>query len=178
MNYAFWRRRYQFALLGLALTLGLSACVGLDTTPSALPTISINSNPGGLSPTPTAPPYTVGASVNNNTFTSTSGTLDVYVIFHHGQLAQAGGKVSLFFHYNEDGGGIPGLNNQAGTRTTGSDGFAVFSIGFSGLPTDTPISIDVAVRFSGANYVAKNAAAFSVVNVTPSVTPSPPGNGG
>jgi hypothetical protein len=178
MNYSFWRQRCQLSLLGLILVFGLSACVGLNLTPSVQPTVSINNNPGNLTPTPTAPAYLVGATVNNNTFTSTSGTLIVYVAFHHGQLPQAGGRVSLYFHY-EGGGGIPGLNNQAGTRTTGSDGFAVFYIGFSGLPTDTPIAIDVTVHFSGIpDIVKKDAASFSVVNVTPSVTPSPPGNGG
>ncbi len=177
MNHSFWRQRYQFFLLGFVLILGLSACVGLDTTPSTLPTVSINNNPGSLTPTPTAPPYLVGATVSNNTFNSTSGTLIVYVIFHHGQLPQAGGKASLYFHY-EDGGGIPGLNNQAGARTTGSDGFATFYIGFSGLPTDTPISIDVTVQYAGAKFTQKDAASFSVVKSVPSVTPTPQGDGG
>lgn len=178
MNHFLWRRLSQLSLLGLALALGLSACLGLSTTPSAQPTISINNTPGNLSPTPTAPPYLVGAYVSNSTLPSSSGNITVYVIFHHGQQPQAGGQVSLYFHY-EGGGGIGGLNDQAGTRTTGADGFATFFIGFSGLPTDMPISIDVTVHFSGIpDIVEKDATSFSVVNLTPSVTPSPGGNGG
>src|SRR6185437_11996376 len=178
MNYAFWRRVSRLSLLCLALMLGLSACLGLDTTPSAQPTIAINQNPLSLSPTPTAPPYLVGAYVNNNTFPSSSGRLIVYVIFHHGQLPQAGGQASLYFHF-EDGGGIDELNNQAGGRTTGSDGFATFFIGFSGLPANMPISIDVTVQFHGiSNITEKDAASFSVVNSAPSATPSAPNAGG
>lgn len=172
MKFFFWRRVSQLSLLCLALMLGLSACLGLDNTPAAQPTIAINNNPGNLSPTPTAPPYLVGAFVNDSTFTSTSGTLIVYVIFHHGQVPQAGGQASLYFHF-ENGGGIPGLNDQAGGRTTGSDGFATFYIGFSGLPTNTPISIDVTVQFKGISPITEaNAASFSVVNSAPSATPS------
>src|ERR1043166_4293883 len=102
MKVSSWRRLSQLCVLALALTLALSACLGLDTTPSAQSTISIGS-PTSLSPTPTAPAYLVGAYVNNNTFTSNSGRLIVYVIFHHGQLPQAGGQVSLYFHYENGG---------------------------------------------------------------------------
>jgi hypothetical protein len=178
MYFSFWRRLSKLSLLCLALTLGLSACLGLDNTPSVQPTIAINTNTDSLSPTPTAPPYLVGAYVNNNTFPSSSGKLIVFVIFHHGQLPQAGGQASLYFHF-EDGGGIPELNDQAGGRTTGSDGFATFFIGFSGLPANMPISIDVTVQFHGIPSITeKDAASFSVVNSQPSVTPSAPNTGG
>lgn len=174
MNLAAWRRLSCLPIFCLALALGLSACIGLDTTPGTQATISINSSPDSLSPTPTAPPYLVGAYVSNSTVTSASGNINVYVIFHHGQLPQSGGKVDLYFHYNEDGGGIAGLNNQVGTQTTGSDGYTTFSIGIRGLSLNTPIGIDVTVRFPGIpNIVKTNAASFSVVSSAPSNTPSP-----
>ncbi len=174
MNQSSWCRLSLFSLLCLALLFSLSACLGLNNTPGIQPTISINNNPGSLTPTPTAPPYLVGAYVSNSTLTSPSGSFFVYVIFHHGQLPQRGGQVSLYFHY-ANGGGIPGLNNQAGTRTTGSDGFAIFPIGYSGLPVNTPISIDVTVRFSGIkDIVKKDAASFSLVISAPSTTPTFP----
>ncbi|HEY7346741.1 MAG TPA: hypothetical protein VH599_00385 [Ktedonobacterales bacterium] len=177
MNLSSWRRLSQLAAFGLALLLGLSACLDLGTTPGAQATISINNSSNSLTPTPTAPPYKVGAYVSNSTLTNSSGNIIVYVIFHHGQLPQKGGKVSLYFHF-ENGGGITSLNNQAGTRTTGSDGFASFPISFRGLPANMPISIDVTVRFSGiSTIVAKDAASFSIVNIGPSATPSP-GAGG
>jgi hypothetical protein len=152
----------------------LSACLGLTTTPGTQPTISINNSPVVLSPTPTAPAYLVGAFVSNNTLTSSRGSLIVYVtFFRNGPVPQpqAGGRVSLYFHY-ENGGGIPGLNNEAGTRTTGKDGYATFFIGFSGLPADTPISIDVTVHFSGIpDIVKKDATSFSIVKSAPNPTP-------
>lgn len=177
MNQLPWRRLSPFFLLCLALLLGLTACIGLNTTPTAQPTISINQNPGSLSPTPTALTYTVGAEVSNSTIPSNKGNITVQVFFFHQGLPQAGGQASLYFHF-ADGGGIGQLNNQAGGRTTGSDGIALFFIGFSGLPTDTPISIDATVLFQGVNYVAKDASSFSVVNSVPSVTPTLPGNPG
>ena len=101
----------------------------------------------------------------------------MYVIFHHGQLPQAGGKVSLYFH--DINGPVNQLNNEAGTQTTGNDGFATFYISFSGLPPNTPISIDVTVRFTGIPDIKEaNAASFSTVNLAPSVTPSPGNIGG
>ncbi len=178
MKLSSWRRLSQLCILALALTLSLSACLGLSTTPSAQSTISIN-NPGSFSPTPTAPAYLVGAYVNNSTFTNNSGNLIVYVIFHHGQLPQAGGQVSLYFHY-ENGGGISGLNNQAGAQATGADGFATFKIFFRGLSVGTPISIDVTVTFPGiANITEADATSFTIVNVIPTAFPTPrPTQGG
>jgi hypothetical protein len=178
MKLSSWRRLPHLCILALALTLSLSACLGLSTTPSAQSTISI-SNPGSLSPTPTAPAYLVGAYVNNNTFTNNSGNLIVYVIFHHGQLPQAGGQASLYFHY-ENGGGISGLNNQAGAQATGADGFATFKIFFRGLSVGTPISIDVTVTFPGiANITEADATSFTIVNVIPTAFPTPrPTQGG
>ncbi len=160
--------------LSLALMLGLSACLGLSTTPSTQPTIGINNTQTNLSPTPTAPAYLVGAYMNTNTPTSSTGNIIVYVIFHHQQLPQAGGQVSLYFHYNADGSGVYGLNREAGTKATGADGYAIFYLGYSGLPFNMPISIDVTVHFPGIpDIVEKNATSFSVVDLTPSVTPSP-----
>jgi len=173
MNHSSRRQLPALLTLSLALMLGLSACLGLSTTPSEQPTISINNSLPNLSPTPTAPAYLVGAYVNNNTPTSSSGNLIVYVIFHHGQLPQAGGRVSLYFHYNADGGGISGLNREAGTQTTGADGYAIFYLGYSGLPYNIPVSIDVTVHFTGTpDIVKKNATSFSVIDLTPSANPS------
>lgn len=171
------RRLFQIMLLGLALALGLSACLGLTTTPGTVSTISI-SNPTGLSPTPTAPAYLVGAWVSENTPLSASGHITVFVSFHHGQVPQPGGQVSLYFHY-QNGGGIDALNNQGGGQTTDSNGLATFNIGFGGLTPNIPIGIDVTVQFSGIPDVKEeNATSFTVVSVTPTITPSPITTGG
>ena len=167
-----FRRHFQLSMLGLALMLGLSACLGLSSTPNTQATISINNPATNLSPTPTAPAYLVGAYVSNSTPTATSGTITVYVIFHHGQVPQPGGQVNLYFH-SVFGGGIDALNNQAGTQTTGPDGFAIFSIGFGGLTSGEPIAIDVTVHFHGIPDITEpNAASFTPVTLTPTGTPS------
>jgi hypothetical protein len=171
------RRLFQIMLLGLALALGLSACLGLTTTPGTVSTISIT-NPSGLSPTPTAPAYLVGAWVSENTPLAASGHITVFVSFHHGQVPQPGGQVSLYFHY-QNGGGIDALNNQGGGQTTDANGLAAFNIGFGGLTPNIPIGIDVTVQFPGIPNVSEaNATSFTVVSVTPTITPSPLPTGG
>ena len=171
------RRLFQVMILGLALALGLSACLGLTSTPGAVSTISIG-NPSGLSPTPTAPAYLVGAWVSENTPLAASGHITIFVSFHHGQAPQPGGQVSLYFHY-QNGGGIDGLNNQGGGQTTDANGLATFSIGFGGLTPNIPIGIDVTVQFPGIPDVKEaNATSFTVVSVTPTITPSPISTGG
>ena len=173
MNFALNRRLLQIMILGLALALGLSACLGLTTTPGTVSTISINNNPSGLSPTPTAPAYLVGAWVSESTPLSAGGTITVFVMFHHGQLPQEGGHVSLYFHY-QNGAGIDALNNQGGGQTTDATGLATFYIRFSGLTPNLPIGIDVTVQFSGIPDIKKeNATSFSVVSVAPTITPKP-----
>lgn len=163
MKSSSWHHLFHLTVLGLALPLVVSGCLGVGSKPNGQSTIGIT-NPHNHSPTPTAIPYLVGAFVSDNTFTSTSGSIVVYVVFHHGQLPQSGGQVNLYFHY-ENGGGIAGLNNQAGTETTGPDGFASFFMNFSGLPPNRPIGIDVRVHFTGMpDIVKKDATSFSVVS--------------
>lgn len=178
MKYLPKYRLLQLTMLSLALGLGLSACLGLSTTQSGAATITINNTFTDLSPTPTAPAYLIGAYVSDSTPLSASGNITVFVIFHHGQQPQPGGQVSLYFHY-QDGGSVDQLNNQAGAQTTGADGWARFFIGFSGLPTNTPIGIDVTVHFPGIQDIKEaNATSFSVVSVTPTITPSAVATGG
>jgi hypothetical protein len=167
-------RRYLLFLTAISafLTLGLSGCLELTST-SPQTTISINDVKPGLSPTPTAPEYLVGAYVSEDTPGMTTGNITVYVIFHHGQLPQPGAQVSLYFHFYASGRGVGQLNNQAGTRTTGSDGWASFPIGFNMLPSDVPVGIDVTVHFAGIPDISKpNATSFTPLNLIPSLTPS------
>lgn len=173
-------RRHALLLLSLSFLLaaGLSACVGLTASPNPQGTITINNPNPGLSPTPTAPEYLVGAYVSDSTPGSTTGRIMVYVIFHHGQLPQPGAQVSLYFHFYAGGRGVPQLNNQAGTRTTGNDGYASFSIGFSGLPSDVPVGIDVTVHFAGIPDITKpNATSFTPLSLVPTTSPTS-GKGG
>ena len=178
MQYLFRCRLLQLTILPLALALGLTACLGLSSDPASSSTITINTTPFGLSPTPTAPAFLVGAYVSDNTPTATSGNIIVYVIFHHGQQPQPGAQVSLYFHF-QDGGGVPQIGNDSGTQTTGSDGWAKFYISFDSLPPNMPIGIDVTVHFAGIPDIKKeNATSFSVVSLTPTITPSAFSTGG
>lgn len=167
-------RRHVLFLFPLAMLLsGLGACDVLTASPNSQGTITITDPNGGLSPTPTAPEYLVGAYVSDNTPGSTTGRITVYVIFHHGQLPQPGAKVSLYFHFYSSGRAVPQLNNQAGTRTTGNDGWASFSIGFSGLPSGTPVGIDVTVNFTGIPEISKpNATSFTPLSLIPTTSPT------
>ncbi len=156
------RRRWSLSGWSLLLALGLSACMGVSSTPGSPSTITIQ-NPPNLSPTPTAVAYLVGAYVSEDTLLSTSGSLTVFVIFHHGQQPQPGGQVSLYFHY-QTGEPIAQLNNQAGTQITSADGWAQFPVHFSGLRPNVPIGIDVTVSFPGIPAIKEaNATSFSVV---------------
>ncbi len=178
MKQDFRRRALLLFSLSFFLVSGLSACSALTASPNAQGTITITDPNLGLSPTPTAPAYFVGAYVSDSTPGSTTGRITVYVIFHHGQLPQPGAQVSLYFHFYASGRGISQLNNQAGTRTTGNDGWASFSIGFSGLPSDVPVGIDVTVHFAGIPDISKpNATSFTPLNLVPTTSPTS-GKGG
>jgi hypothetical protein len=173
MKQDFRRHALLLISLGFFLASGLSACVGLTASPNTQGTITISNPNPGISPTPTAPEYLVGAYVSDSTPSMTTGRITVYVIFHHGQLPQAGAKVSLYFHFYASGRGVAQLNNQAGTRTTGSDGWASFSIGFGGLPSDVPIGIDVTVHFAGIPDISKpNATSFTPLDLVPTTAPT------
>ncbi|HEY7122866.1 MAG TPA: hypothetical protein VH540_02840 [Ktedonobacterales bacterium] len=168
-------RRHVLFLFPLAMLLlsGLGACDVLTASPNSQGTITITDPNSGLSPTPTAPLYLVGAYVSDSTPGMTTGRIIVYVIFHHGQLPQAGAKVSLYFHFYTSGRAVPQLNNQAGARTTGNDGWASFSIGFSGLPSDIPVGIDVTVDFPGIPEISKpNATSFTPLSLIPTTSPT------
>jgi hypothetical protein len=178
MKQDFRRHTVLFIALCFFLSSGLSACLELTSSPNTQGTITINGPNPGLSPTPTAPEYLVGAYVSDSTPGSTTGRITVYVIFHHGQLPQPGAQVSLYFHFYASGRAIPQLNNQAGTRTTGNDGWASFSIGFSGLPSDVPVGIDVTVHFAGIPDISKpNATSFTPLSLIPTTAPTS-GTGG
>ncbi len=130
-----------------------------------------------LSPTPTAPPYTIGAFVSNPA-PGLNDTVTVYVIFHLGGKPQGGASVNLYFHaYATNGGGGPidQLNSQAGGRQTADDGWAAFQVTYTALPAQVEVLVDVAVSYQGQTYQHARATFFTPLQG--SATPSPPPGG-
>lgn len=126
-----------------------------------------------LSPTPTAPPFTIGAFTSNPS-PGTSDTVTIYVIFHLGGKPQGQAGVSLYFH-TYGGGGIDQLNSQAGGRQTANDGWAAFTLNYTNLPNQSPVLVDVTVQYNGQTYQQTKATFFTPLQG--SATPSPPAGG-
>jgi hypothetical protein len=173
--------KQRFFLLSLAvLAVLLAACsASLVNDPGQGQGTIVLRTPS-LSPTPTAPPYTIGAYASNPS-PRTSDTVTIYVIFHleqNGSSKPVGGaSVSLYFHYTSaaGGGGIDQLNSQAGGKQTANDGWAAFSVTYTNLPNQSPVQVDATVQANGQTYTQRDAAFFTPVQG--SVTPSPPPGG-
>ncbi len=170
--------RKRFLLLSLAvLAVFLAGCsVSLVNDPGQGQRTAVLHTPS-LSPTPTAPPYTIGAYASNPS-PRTSDTVTIYVIFHmmqNGSSKPVGGaSVSLYFH-TYGGNGIDQLNSQAGGKQTANDGWAAFTLTYTNLPNQSPVLVDVTVQANGQTYIQKSAAFFTPLQG--SVTPSPPPGG-
>ncbi len=167
------RQRFYFSALAVLAMLMLAACsASLATNPgSGNPTIALHPIQN-LTPSPTAPPFTIGAFASNET-PNVNDSITIYVIFHINGKPQGGATVNLNFHYDN---GIPiaQLNSQAGARTTGDDGWAAFPITFTGLTAQKPVIIDITITFNGQTYVPiQNIPAFfTPVAPTPAASPT------
>jgi hypothetical protein len=167
--------RQRFFLLGLTILaiVALAACsASLANDPgSAIPTIALHPIQN-LTPTPTAPPYTIGAFASNET-PNVNDSITIYVIFHINGKPQGGATVSIYFS-TTNGSGIAQLNNQAGAKQTGDDGWAAFPITFTGLTSQQPVIVSVTVNFNGQNYapIQNPAAFFTPIAPTPAASPT------
>ncbi len=167
--------RQRLGLLGITVLalVALAACsASLVNDPgNGNPTIALHPIQN-LTPTPTALPYTIGAFASNET-PNVNDSLTIYVIFHINGKPQAGGAVSLYFHY-DNGQGISQLNSQAGTRQTADDGWAAFPITFTGLDSQKPVEVDISISFNNQTYVPiqKIPAFFTPVAPTPMASPT------
>lgn len=170
--------KQRFFLLSLAvLAVLLAACSASLVNDPGQGQGTIALHTPSLSPTPTAPPYTIGAFASNPS-PRTSDTVTIYVIFHleqNGSSKPVGGaSVSLYFH-TYGGNGVDQLNSQAGGKQTADDGWAAFTLTYTNLPNQSPILVDVTVQASGQTYRQNTATFFTPLQG--SVTPSPPPGG-
>ena len=166
----------------LALAVGavviISACsASVANDPNGQPTIALHTPAANLTPTPTSPPETIGAFTSNPS-PNVNDNITIYVIFHisangGSPRGVAGASVSLFFHYAQGGAPVAALNSQVGAQQTTPDGWAGFSITFTGLTPQSPIDVDVTVSYQGQNYAKAVATFFTPLIPTPTVSPSP-----
>jgi hypothetical protein len=163
--------------LAVLLALLLSGCTASLVNDPSQGQATLALHTPVLSPTPTAPPATIGAYASNLS-PGLSDTVTIYVIFHLNGKPVGGATVSLYFHaYAPNGGGGPidQLNNQAGTRQTADDGWAAFQVTYTALPAQVQVLIDVTVSYQGQTYVKKPPAFFTPIQGSP--TPSQPPGG-
>jgi hypothetical protein len=173
------KRRFFPLALALGAVVLFSACsASVANDPgSGQPTIALHTPAANLTPTPTAPPETIGAFVSNPS-PNVNDNISIYVIFHiaaNGGTPRgvSGASVSLFFHYAQSGGAVSSLNSQVGAQQTTPDGWAGFSITFTGLTPQSPIDIDVTVSYQNQTYAKQVATFFTPLIPTPTASPSP-----
>jgi len=167
------QRLYSLLLAGLSAVLFASCTASLVNDPSQGQATLVLHTPV-LSPTPTAPPYTIGAFANNLS-PGLSDTVTIYVIFHLNGKPAGGASVNLYFHSytsNGSGGPIDQLNNQVGGEQTADDGWAAFRVTYTNLPDQEQVLVDVTVSYQGQTYRIARAAFFTTLQGSPTVSPT------
>lgn len=171
------QRAFLLALAAFALVLFSACSASLVNNPgSDQPTIALHTPAANLTPTPTSPPETIGAFTSNPT-PRVDDSITVYVIFHmsiNGGTPRGvgGASVNLYFHTYQ-GQPVAQLNGQVGAQQTTPDGWAAFPITYTGLPSQTPVIVDVTVSYQGQTYTKQLATFFTPL--AGSATPTPPG---
>jgi hypothetical protein len=166
----------RFALLAAALLL-LSVVLVACATPAA-PAAPAGNNTGGVnifhtpnpnaaSPTPTFPPFTIGAFPSNYS-PSNNEHMTIYVLCRiqpqdlSGPPTPASGiTVQVFV-------GAP--INQSFTKATGNDGLAAIEFDENDPQSGLPVPVDVTVVYKGVTYHAET---FFTPNPTAAPTATP-----
>jgi hypothetical protein len=176
------QRVFLLALAALAVGLFSACSASLVNDPgSAQPTIALHTPAANLTPTPTAPPYTIGAFASNPT-PHVNDSITIYVIFHISEnggtpRGVGGASVSLNFTFYS-GAPVAQLNGQGGSQQTTQDGWAAFPLTFSGLQPQTPVIVNVTVNYQGQTYTKQQATFFTPLAGSATPTPKPQGGGG
>lgn len=169
----------RFAVLVVALSVLSVALVACQAT--ALPgsgggsgangkSLTFNSTPAAVSPTPTFPPFTIGAWPSNYS-PNNPDTITIYVICRTqdptmqtpAKPPNPGVPVTIF---------VQGAINQTFTATTGPDGIATAQVAFSDPNPGVPVIVQVSAPYNGHTYV--NQTFFTpgaTFTPTPSTTP-------
>jgi hypothetical protein len=170
------QRAFLLALAAFALVLFSGCSASLANDPGSVPTIALHTPAANLTPTPTAPPETIGAFTSNPT-PRVNDSITIYVIFHFSSnggtpRGVGGASVNLNFHFY-NGAPVTQLNSQVGAQQTTQDGWAAFPITYTGLQPQTPVIVDVTVSYQGQNYTKTTATFFTPLagSVTPTAGP-------
>ena len=157
------------------LAIGLVACdsgpvAGSSNGNGAVPGFR-TPNPGLFTPTPTFPPFTVGASPSNYS-PQKNDTVTIYVWCRVQDQTMNGPSTppsgSLPVHVN-----VPDLSKQADGNTD-ADGIAAIPITYVGAPTGKPVRVYISVTYKGKVYTAETLFTPDVSHpATPTVNPSP-----
>jgi hypothetical protein len=165
----------RLALVAAAL-LALSALLAACATPSA-PTIAPQSggqinvfrtpNPANASPTPTFPPFTVGAWPSDYS-PPNNAHLTIYVLCRiQPPDPSQPPKVAPGIPVEVDFG--PPVN-QSKTATTGGDGLAPVPFDLNDPQSGTPVTVTITATYNGDQYKAET---FFTPNPTAMPTPTP-----
>src|SRR5262245_37765664 len=126
-------------------------------------------NPKAASPTPTFPPFTIGAFPSNYS-PSNNEHMTIYVIcriqpkdLSSPPQPASGISVQVFV-------GAP--INQSFTKTTGADGLAANAFDENDPQSGVPVPVDVTAVYNGVTYHAET---FFTPNPTAAPTPTPGG---
>jgi hypothetical protein len=134
-------------------------------------------NPGLFTPTPTFPPFTVGAWPSNYS-PQKNDTVTIYVLCRV-QVASMNGpstppSSALSVHIN-----APDLSKQA-DGSTDAEGLAAIPITYVGAATGKPVRVYISVTYKGKVYTAETLFTPDVshqptptANPSPSASPSP-----
>lgn len=173
-------RRFAIAVVALSvLSVALVACQPTPITTtggsaSGNSLLLITPGASAASPTPTFPPFTIGAWPSNYS-PNNPDTITIYVICRvqdptmqtPAQPPAAGQSVTIF---------VQDPINQTFTATTGPDGIATAQVAFADPSPGTPVIVQVTTTYKGASYT--NQTFFTpgaTATVTPTVGPGTPG---
>jgi hypothetical protein len=164
--------RVKRVAVGLVALCGLAvALVGCQSAPipgvvngGGSSTIQIvTPNPGQLSPTPTFPPFTIGAWPSNYS-PNNQDTITIYVICRVQPADMQGpSKVASGLQVSVDVG--PPVNNHF-SGTTDNDGMAAIQVPINDPKSGTPVTVTVNANYNNQTFTA-----------TTFFTPSPMANG-
>jgi hypothetical protein len=170
-------KRWMIACVALcAFSIALVAC---DSTPvagssngnGAVPGFK-TPNPGLFTPTPTFPPFTVGAWPSNYS-PQKNDTVTIYVQCRVQDATMNGPSQpsgTLPVHVN-----VPDLNKQADGNTD-AQGLAAIPITYVGAETGKPVRAYISVTYKGKVYTAETLFTPDVMHQpSPTAAPSPSG---
>jgi len=130
-------------------------------------------NPGLFTPTPTFPPFTVGAWPSNYS-PQKNDTVTIYVLCRiqdRTMNTPSQPAASLSVHVD-----VPDLDKHADGNTD-AEGLAAIPITYVGAATGKPVRVSVRVTYQGKVYTAETLFTPDVSHPpTPTVSPSPSGS--